>query len=83
MSQKVISGVNNGDSATLTYEPVKGGEQQTISSDIVLISTGRRPFTENLGGENIGLNINQRGQIEINEHFQTSVSNVYAIGDVV
>ena len=83
MGQKVVSGKNNGDSAEITYEPVKGGDKQTIKSDIVLISTGRRPYTDKLGAENIGLQLNNRGQIEINDHFETGVKGVYAIGDVV
>jgi len=83
MQTKVVSGKNLGDSAEITYEPVAGGKQETIKSDIVLISTGRRPFTYNLGAEKIGLNISKRGQIEINDHFETNVKNVFAIGDVV
>ena len=83
MSHKVVSGKNLGDSAEVVIEPVKGGEQKTLKSDVVLIATGRRPYTDKLGGENIGLNMNKRGQIEINEHFETNVKNVFAIGDVV
>lgn len=58
-----------GDHAELTYEPVKGGDQTTIKSDVVLIATGRRPYTEKLGCEKVGINVNKRGQVEINEHF--------------
>lgn len=69
MSTKVVSGRNLGDSAEITYEPVKGGDQTTISSDVVLIATGRRPYTENLGCQQAGINVNKRGQVEINENF--------------
>ena len=61
MSTKVVSGKNLGDSAEITYEPVSGGLKETIKSDIVLISTGRRPFTYNLGADKIGLAINKKG----------------------
>lgn len=83
MSHKVVSGKNNGDNAEVTIEPVKGGAQQTLTSDVLLIATGRRPYTDKLNAEKIGLNMNKRGQIEIDEHFKTNVNNVYAIGDVV
>jgi dihydrolipoamide dehydrogenase len=52
---KVTSGVNNGDNAEITVEPVKGGDAITLKADKVLISTGRRPFTENLNAEKVGL----------------------------
>jgi dihydrolipoamide dehydrogenase len=48
-----------------------------------LISTGRRPFTDNLRAREIGINIDKAGKVEINDHFQTNVANIYAIGDVV
>lgn len=83
LSHKVTSGTNNGNSATVTIEPVKGGESITVTSDILLISTGRRPFTQSLGGEKIGLAMDNRGRVEINDNFSTNVNNVYAIGDVV
>ncbi|HNJ60032.1 MAG TPA: FAD-dependent oxidoreductase, partial [Chitinophagales bacterium] len=48
-----------------------------------LVAVGRKPYTENLGLENIGIQPNQRGQIEVNDHLQTNVPNIYAIGDVI
>jgi dihydrolipoamide dehydrogenase len=48
-----------------------------------LIATGRRPFTDKLGGEKINLKIDNRGRIEINSNFETNVKNIFAIGDVV
>ena len=59
------------------------GEEKTIESDKLLVGIGRRPFTDNLGLENIGLDTNDRGFIEVNEHYETSVDGVYAIGDVI
>lgn len=78
MGGKVVNG-----KAQLTVEPVKGGNQETITSDVCLVAIGRRPYTTGLGCEEAGVLINKRGQVEINDHFQTSVPNIYAIGDVV
>ena len=61
----------------------KGGDVQKIQTDIVLISTGRRPFTANLGAKELGINIDKAGRIHVNEHFQTEISNIFAIGDVI
>jgi dihydrolipoamide dehydrogenase len=83
MSSKVLSGSNNGNSGSITYEPVKGGDKQTIESDVVLIATGRRPFTDKLGCEKVGIQIDERGRVKINEKFETNFKNIFAIGDVV
>lgn len=80
---KVMSGQVVDGKAQLTVEPVKGGDQETITTDVCLVAIGRRPFTQGLGCEESGVLVNDRGQIEINDHFQTSVPNIYAIGDVV
>ena len=48
-----------------------------------MIATGRRPFTDKLGGEKINLKIDNKGRIEINSNFETNVKNIFAIGDVV
>ena len=61
----------------------KKGEDVKFSGDYCLVAVGRRPYTEGLGLENIGVKVNEKGQIEINQHLQTSIPNVYAIGDVV
>jgi dihydrolipoamide dehydrogenase len=63
-------------------EPAKGGEAQTLEADIVLVAIGRRPYTEGLGLEAVGV-ATERGQVVIDNHFQTNVPGIYAIGDVV
>ncbi|KAM3146842.1 dihydrolipoamide dehydrogenase precursor [Paramecium bursaria] len=83
LSHKVISGKNLGTSAQLTIEPVKGGDKITLEADHVLVSTGRRPFTQNLGAKEIGVEIDNKGRIVTKGHFKTSVEGVYAIGDVI
>jgi dihydrolipoamide dehydrogenase len=72
-----------GGKATLTMEPAQGGASETIEADCVLVSIGRRPNTEGLGLDKIGLATNGRGQIETDHDFRTSVPGVWAIGDVI
>jgi dihydrolipoamide dehydrogenase len=70
-------------SVSLTVEPVKGDDAETVKADIVLVSIGRRPYTEGLGLEALGVEIDNRGVIQVDDRFQTSVPGVYAIGDCV
>jgi len=72
-----------GGGAKLEIDTVAGGKAETIETDIVLVSTGRAPVTEGLGLDNVGVKVNQRGQVEIDDHFATNVPGIYAIGDVV
>ncbi|MFM2283503.1 MAG: hypothetical protein RL222_1007 [Bacteroidota bacterium] len=82
LSHKVTGAVNNGDSVTVTALDKKEQEVK-LEADYCLVAIGRRAYTDGLGLENIGITPNQRGQVEVNEHLQTSVPNVYAVGDVV
>ena len=68
---------------TLTVEPAAGGAAESIEADVVLVSIGRRPNTEGLGLDKIGLELNARGQIETDHDFATKVPGVWAIGDVI
>lgn len=61
----------------------KKGEEVTLEADYCLVAVGRKPYTEGLGIENAGVKVNDRGQVEVNDHLQTNVPNIYAIGDVV
>ncbi len=65
-----------------TVEPAAGGEAKTIDADVVLVAIGRRPYTQNLGLEALGVAID-RGMVVVNSHFATNVPGVYAIGDVI
>jgi dihydrolipoamide dehydrogenase len=82
MEHRVQSVVNNGNSITLKALNKKG-EEVSLEADYCLVAVGRKPYTEGLDLEKAGLSVNNRGQIEVNDHLQTSVSNIYAIGDVV
>jgi dihydrolipoamide dehydrogenase len=68
---------------TLTLEPAKGGEAEELKTDVVLVAIGRRPFTEGLGLKELGVAMDNRGVIQVDENFETSVKGVYAIGDCV
>lgn len=81
-SHKVTSVENKGKEVVVTAEDKKGKEV-SFTGDYTLISVGRRPYTEGLGLENVGVDVNERGQVKVNEHLQTSIENIYAIGDVV
>ena len=81
-SHKVTSVVNTGDEVTVTADDKKGNPVE-FKGDYTLISVGRKPYTEGLGLENVGIKVSDSGQIETNEHLQTTISNIYAIGDVV
>jgi dihydrolipoamide dehydrogenase len=79
---KVTKAEVKGGSVTLTVEPAKGGNAESITADVVLVSIGRRPNTEGLGLDRAGVELNKRGQIEVDHEFRTKVDGVYAIGDV-
>jgi len=83
LSTKVTSVKVEGGKAILTVEPAKGGAAETLDADCVLVSIGRRPNTDGLGLDTIGLAPNARGQIETDHDFRTKVPGVWAIGDVI
>ena len=83
LSTKVTKAERKGDTVVLTIEPAKGGGSETIEADVVLVSIGRKPNTEGLGLDKAGLQTNRRGQIETDHDFRTSVSGIWAIGDVI
>ena len=70
-------------SATVTYEPVAGGDAVEVKADVVLMSVGRRAFTDKLGLGKAGVELDDRGRVKINPDFSTSVSGIWAVGDVV
>ncbi|RLQ89083.1 dihydrolipoyl dehydrogenase [Notoacmeibacter ruber] len=82
LSSKVTQVEKRDGSAAVTFEPVDGGDAETMEADIVLVSTGRRPFTDSLGLDDAGIETD-RGRVVIDDHFRTNLEGVYAIGDVV
>ncbi|WP_022712271.1 MULTISPECIES: dihydrolipoyl dehydrogenase [unclassified Pseudochrobactrum] len=83
LSAKVTAVEKSGNGAKVTFEPVKGGDAVTLEAEAVLISTGRRPYTDGLGLAEAGVALDERGRVAINDHWQTNVAGIYAIGDVV
>ena len=83
LGTKVTGCTVSGDTATLTLEPAAGGDTETLEADCVLVSIGRRPNTDGLGLDKIGLELNKRGQIETDHDFRTKIDGVWAIGDVI
>lgn len=82
MSHKVQSVERKGDEVIVKAENKKGDIVE-FKGDYCLVSVGRRPYTDGLNAEAAGVKINGKGQVEVNEHLQTSASNIYAIGDVI
>lgn len=80
MSSKVTGVDKKGKSASVSFEPVKGGDTQKLDANIVLIATGRRPYTDNLGLEAAGVEMD-RGIVKTN-HWKTNIDGIWAIGDV-
>ena len=81
-SHKVKSVERNVEAVVVQAENAKG-ETITLEGDYALVSVGRRPYTDGLQAEKAGVTITDRGQVEVNDHLQTTASNIYAIGDVV
>ena len=82
VSHKVKSVERNGDEVIVKADNKKG-EEVEFKGDYCLVSVGRRPYTDGLNADAAGVKLTDRGQVEVNDHLQTSASNIYAIGDVV
>lgn len=83
LSSKVVSAKASAKGVELSVEPAAGGKAETIKADVVLMAIGRKPYTEGLGLENAGVELDKRGRIVTDEFFETSLEGVYAIGDVI
>ncbi|MFZ0015818.1 MAG: dihydrolipoyl dehydrogenase [Acetobacteraceae bacterium] len=76
-----VTGVRKGnDGVTLTIEPAKGGAAEDLKADIVLLSIGRRPYTDGVGA---GVELDERGRVKTDTHYATNVPGIYAIGDAI
>jgi dihydrolipoamide dehydrogenase len=83
MKTKVVEVKNGANGHIVVVEPAAGGEKTELEADVVLVSVGRKPYTQGLGLEEVGVKTDKRGFVEIDEHFSTSVPNILAIGDCV
>lgn len=79
-----VQGVeNSGNGATVRYKLKKNDAEAVVEADVVLVATGRRPFTAGLGLEALGVEMLPRGQIKTDAHFATNIAGLYAIGDAI
>lgn len=69
--------------AKVTYKLRKNDTEATLDADVVLVATGRKPFTDGLGLEALGVEMSPRGQVQTDAHWSTNVSGIYAIGDAI
>ncbi len=67
----------------MKLESAKGGDVEELETDVLLVAVGRKPYTEALGLDKVGVDLDERGRIKVDGHFQTSVDGIYAIGDVI
>jgi dihydrolipoamide dehydrogenase len=83
LGTKVTAAKKGGNGVALTLEPAAGGDGETLEADAVLVAIGRRPHTEGLGLETIGVAVDNKGRVVTDAHFRTNVPGVHAIGDVI
>jgi len=83
LGMKVVGVERKNGALQVSIEPAAGGARETIETDIVLSSIGRRPYTQGLGLEKVGITPDNRGRIPVDKHYATSVPGIYAIGDVI
>ncbi|CAE6387461.1 unnamed protein product [Rhizoctonia solani] len=81
LNTKVLGGTKTDSGVQLEVESVKDGKKETLDADVVLVSIGRRPYTAGLGLEKIGVEVDKRGRIVVDDQFNTSVPGVKCIGD--
>lgn len=83
LSSKVTGVTSTESGVSLTVEPAAGGDAETIEADVVLVSVGRRPYTDGLGLEGAGVALDAKGRVAVDDHYATNVPGIYAIGDVI
>lgn len=83
LGMKMTAADSKGKAVKLSLEPAKGGKSETLEADVVLVAIGRKPYTDGLGLKEVGVKLDDRGRIDVNDHYETSVKGIYAIGDVI
>ena len=83
MGSKVNTVQNEGSGVLINYTDIKNSKEETLKFDKVLVSVGRKPYTEGLNLTKVGVKKDSKGRIEVNEKLQTAIKNIYAIGDVI
>jgi dihydrolipoamide dehydrogenase len=83
LGTKVTGARKGNEGVTLAIEPAKGGQAEEITVDVVLVSIGRRPYTDGLGLQEVGVALDERGRVKTDAHYATNVPGIHAIGDVI
>lgn len=83
LATKVTGAKTSAKGVRLTLEPAAGGDTETLDADVVLVSIGRRPLTEGLGLEDVGVALDELGRVITDDRWRSSVDSIYAIGDVI
>jgi len=83
LGSKVTAIDSSGKTLKVAVEPAAGGDAEEIETDVVLVSIGRKPYTEGLGLEHVGVAMDDRGRVIVNDQWQTNVPGIWAIGDVI
>jgi len=83
LGHKVTEVKKKGQGLSVTIEPARGGDAQSLDADIVLVAIGRVPFTDGLGLDEVGVERDERGRVKTDGHYATNVPGIYAIGDVI
>ncbi|EQL29868.1 dihydrolipoyl dehydrogenase [Blastomyces gilchristii SLH14081] len=81
VNTKVTSGDASGKNIVLNVEAAKGGKEQTLDADVVLVAIGRRPYTEGLGLEKVGLEVDEKGRVVIDQEYRTKAQHIRVVGD--
>ncbi|KAJ9611320.1 dihydrolipoamide dehydrogenase precursor [Cladophialophora chaetospira] len=82
LNTKVTSGDASGSGVKIEVEAAKGGKNETLDADVVLVAIGRRPYTEGLGLENVGIDVDERKRLVIDQEYRTKIPHIRCIGDV-
>jgi len=83
LGTKVTGVDNSGDVLKATVEPAKGGDAEELDADVILVAIGRTPYTQGLGLEEAGVELDERGRVKTDAHYKSNVDGIYAIGDVI
>ncbi|MCJ1338563.1 dihydrolipoamide dehydrogenase precursor [Bachmanniomyces sp. S44760] len=81
LNTKVLKGEDSGETVKLDVEAAKGGKKETLDADVVLVAIGRRPYTAGLGLENVGLEVDEKGRLVIDQEYRTKLPHIRVIGD--
>ncbi|CAH1783523.1 unnamed protein product, partial [Owenia fusiformis] len=83
LNTKVTGATREGENIKVDIEAVKGGKTEQLDCDVLLVCVGRRPYTDKLGLDSVGIQTDDRGRVPVNSKFQSAVPSIYAIGDCI